>query len=208
MKLIKLIFPFVLSISIFSCSGTKQISYSNASFTEKEEIMITANKDYSIASIVGHGGELALIEKQKLFAKSIAEKRKEINNIEGVQIDTLHMNENEIIAVVDNDILFDYNSFELNQEAVQILSKLSPIINDMPTDVKVVGHTDNTGTMAYNLKLSENRANSVANYMEKLGVKNISTLGEAFKTPIATNNTEKGRRRNRRVEIILSINPQ
>jgi len=74
------------------------------------------------------------------------------------------------------------------------------------TVVTIEGHTDNVGNAAYNKKLSEKRAKSVRQYMiNKFGIdgKRIKTAGFGEETPIAGNNTEEGRQKNRRVEAVI-----
>ena len=72
-------------------------------------------------------------------------------------------------------------------------------------DVRVIGHTDNTGTHQINQPLSENRALSVRSYLVGKGVdgSRISTTGVADSQPMASNDTAAGRAQNRRVEIYL-----
>ncbi len=74
------------------------------------------------------------------------------------------------------------------------------------TGVKVVGHTDSRGSVAYNQGLSERRAISVANYLVSLGIPAdmISAFGEGESNPVATNATAAGRQLNRRVDVTVS----
>ena len=67
----------------------------------------------------------------------------------------------------------------------------------------VEGHTDSIGSEAYNLRLSERRANAVADYMESQGISSsrITTKGWGKSKPVADNRTKEGRAKNRRVEI-------
>jgi outer membrane protein OmpA-like peptidoglycan-associated protein len=69
--------------------------------------------------------------------------------------------------------------------------------------IDVYGHTDSTGSEAYNQTLSENRARTVANYLQTQGVNpaRIRSQGYGETMPVADNATEDGRRKNRRVEI-------
>jgi len=69
--------------------------------------------------------------------------------------------------------------------------------------IDVYGHTDSTGSDAYNQTLSENRARTVANYLQMQGVNSgrIRSQGYGETMPVADNTTEEGRRKNRRVEI-------
>ena len=72
-------------------------------------------------------------------------------------------------------------------------------------NLSIEGHTDSKGTEEYNQKLSERRAEAVANYLVKLGVDRdkVSAVGYGESNPVATNETDSGRQLNRRVEIIV-----
>jgi outer membrane protein OmpA-like peptidoglycan-associated protein len=76
------------------------------------------------------------------------------------------------------------------------------------TTIAVQGYTDSTGSAAYNERLSERRADSVASYIENLGVRGyrIDTIGFGESRPRATNGTPYGRQLNRRVEIHIRAN--
>ena len=69
--------------------------------------------------------------------------------------------------------------------------------------VEIEGHTDNVGSESYNQKLSENRARVVMEYLVKKGTQSerLSSAGYGFSRPIAPNNTQEGRAKNRRVEL-------
>ncbi len=89
------------------------------------------------------------------------------------------------------------------------LNDLVTILNKYPdTNIEVQGHTDNTGTDAHNMTLSENRANAVANYLKSNGVASsrVTTKGFGESAPKYDNNTEDGRAQNRRVEFLISAN--
>jgi outer membrane protein OmpA-like peptidoglycan-associated protein len=77
--------------------------------------------------------------------------------------------------------------------------------DDPTTRVRIIGHTDNTGSDAINNPLSEQRAASVRTYLEDRGISGgrIETAGRGDREPIADNNSDAGRAKNRRVEIFL-----
>jgi outer membrane protein OmpA-like peptidoglycan-associated protein len=107
-------------------------------------------------------------------------------------------------AIVLKNIFFDYNKFELKSESQVELDKLVQLMNDNPTvKIQVEGHTDNIGNAAENLKLSENRAKSVLNYLVSKSIKAERMLAKGFGAtkPVADNSTEQGRAQNRRTEI-------
>lgn len=101
---------------------------------------------------------------------------------------------------------FELNSFELKPESKAKLNELVTFMNEYPqANVEVVGYTDSTGAAEYNLKLSEKRAQSVANELEAQGIdaSRISVFGQGENNPIASNETHEGRVKNRRVEVIV-----
>lgn len=108
------------------------------------------------------------------------------------------------------DILFKFNSSELN---TAFYGSLDSLIKKIPRDgsieLQVSGHTDNAGTPAYNNILSVKRANAVAHYMQEHGLGNDIRLinGAGESRPIASNQSAEGRRKNRRVEIIIFYSP-
>jgi outer membrane protein OmpA-like peptidoglycan-associated protein len=109
----------------------------------------------------------------------------------------------------DSGILFAVNSSNLTDQAKENVQKLATILNKYPdTNILVEGHTDSTGTEAYNQKLSERRASSVTDYTSGLGVAaaRFKAMGYGESQPVASNSTAEGRRQNRRVEIAIFAN--
>ena len=109
----------------------------------------------------------------------------------------------------DSGILFKIDSSELQSVARANIESLAKILNKYPdTNILIEGDTDNTGTEAYNQKLSERRAQAVADYQRSLGVdgSRISILGLGESNPIASNDTDYGREQNRRVEVAIFAN--
>ncbi|EGR0261791.1 OmpA family protein [Vibrio cholerae] len=97
-------------------------------------------------------------------------------------------------------------SAELKPATVQKLDKIVGYLNQYPqAKVEVVGHTDSTGSEAYNQKLSERRAQAVAKALEAQGIdaSRISAKGLGESSPIASNATAEGREKNRRVELVI-----
>lgn len=109
----------------------------------------------------------------------------------------------------DSGILFDINSAELRPAAKENIQKLSETLNKYEdTNILIEGHTDITGPEDYNQKLSEQRAQAVADYAKNVGVDGgrISTVGYGEDQPVAENDTEIGRKENRRVEVAIFAN--
>jgi OOP family OmpA-OmpF porin len=101
-------------------------------------------------------------------------------------------------------VKFEFDSAVLTAEARRILDKVAETLQAYPDiDVELEGHTDNIGTPAYNLGLSERRANSVKAYLVGKGInpQRMTPVGYGLSRPIADNSTEEGREENRRVEL-------
>lgn len=106
--------------------------------------------------------------------------------------------------------LFKHDKYSLSPDNLNQLQRIADTINIVkPSKLKIIGHTDDTGTAQYNLDLSLKRATSVANKIARLiDSSNINIIIEAkgSQVPMATNETEEGRQLNRRVEIIFVEN--
>jgi outer membrane protein OmpA-like peptidoglycan-associated protein len=106
----------------------------------------------------------------------------------------------------DSGILLETNSSELHSLAKANIESLAKILKKYPdTNILIEGDTDNTGTEEYNQKLSEHRAQAVADYQKGLGVagSRISTVGLGELNPIASNDMDYDREQNRRVEVAI-----
>lgn len=112
----------------------------------------------------------------------------------------------ELIVTMPQDILFAVDSASLRPDLQRDLRTVASNLIAYPdTIVQVVGHTDNTGSAAYNQGLSQRRAESVASVLIQNGVSagRIRSFGRGESAPVANNLTPEGRRQNRRVEIII-----
>ena len=109
-------------------------------------------------------------------------------------------------TLIVNDVLFDFEKAELHSGADKIVSRAVDYLRSNPdSEVTIEGHTDHIGPKSYNQKLSEKRANAIANALKENGISadRISTIGYGETKPLASNDTADGRRTNRRVELIL-----
>ncbi|MDA0119409.1 OmpA family protein [Vibrio sp. T11.5] len=107
--------------------------------------------------------------------------------------------------VVDSSS-FALNSAELKPQSKTMLADLVTFMTKFPqSTVEVVGYTDSSGSASYNQKLSEKRAQSVAEVLQEQGIDSsrITARGEGENNPIASNETREGREQNRRVEIMV-----
>jgi outer membrane protein OmpA-like peptidoglycan-associated protein len=102
-------------------------------------------------------------------------------------------------------LLFDFNSDRVRGDARHNLDVLAQSLDKYPdTDLMIVGHTDAVGTEDYNQDLSIRRAEAASRYLESAGARTrIQTRGRGESEPIATNDNESGRARNRRVEVAI-----
>lgn len=113
----------------------------------------------------------------------------------------------ELIVRMPEGILFATDSAALNGNLSSDLFVLADSLNKYPDSiVTVTGHTDNTGSAAYNQDLSQRRAASVAAVLRQGGVSGarLRTVGAGENSPIATNQTAAGRAQNRRVDITIT----
>lgn len=128
------------------------------------------------------------------------------NDFGNGEIDVINTG-NELIVRMPEAILFATDSAQLNSQLRSDLFVLADSLNKYPQSiVTVTGHTDNTGTAAYNQDLSERRAWSVASVLQSGGVagSRINVVGAGESQPIATNQTVAGRAQNRRVDITIT----
>jgi outer membrane protein OmpA-like peptidoglycan-associated protein len=118
-------------------------------------------------------------------------------------------NGNHLVVRMPQDILFSVDSARLQGTLRADLAALANNLQRYPgSTIEVTGHTDNTGTAAYNQDLSSRRASSVASALIGSGVSGsrIRTFGAGEAQPIASNLTSQGRAQNRRVDIIIRPN--
>ena len=110
---------------------------------------------------------------------------------------------NEKIAVPMNNLFFEKLKSNLLIASYPELNRIATILKEKKYKVEISGHTDNVGSESMNQKLSEERANSVKNFLISKGVNPsfIQSIGFGFSKPKTTNETEEGKAENRRVEI-------
>ena len=107
-------------------------------------------------------------------------------------------------AIVLNNIFFDVNKYELKEKSTTELEEIIKFLTVNPAlQVEIGGHTDNSGAADYNIKLSEQRAQSVANYLTQKGIDSarITQKGYGSSQPVKPNDSEANRQANRRIEF-------
>lgn len=103
-----------------------------------------------------------------------------------------------------NNLFFEYDKFELSPKSYLELDRLVDILKDFPDNkVEISGHTDNQGGDAYNNKLSQQRAQSVVDYLVSKGMPSSKFIAKGYgkSNPVAKNDSDEGRALNRRVEF-------
>lgn len=128
------------------------------------------------------------------------------NDLRGTGVEVIKRN-NQIILEMPSDVTFSFNKFNIQPRFYGVLNTVSRTLAKYPaTYVDVNGHTDSIGSFTYNQRLSERRADAVADYLADRSVNGARMHVQGFgKTePIASNATVSGRAANRRVEIILT----
>lgn len=148
-----------------------------------------------------------------LIGKKMDKQKAELEKIEGAQVESVtDANNLQAIKVTfESGILFQTGKSNLSESSKTALTKFAASLKETPeTDVTIYGHTDNVGTRDVNVKLSNDRAASVATFLNNAGVAmaRMKTEGKAFDEPVADNATADGRAKNRRVEIYITANQQ
>lgn len=108
-----------------------------------------------------------------------------------------------------SDILFDVNKYDLKPQTQRDLTEFAQTLKKYEdTDIVIEGHADATGPDDLNLRLSKQRANAVAEFLQKQGVRSgrVDEKGYGESQPVAENDSEAGRRKNRRVDIAVFAN--
>jgi hypothetical protein len=134
------------------------------------------------------------------------------NNAKPIAIDsnidlvTFQQMIDEGLAVPINNLFFETGRFTVLSNSYPELKRIAKIIQNKNLKVVIEGHTDNVGEDAANLTLSEQRANAVKEFLIKEGCNpsQLSTKGFGKTKPVAPNDTDKGRAKNRRVELKLT----
>lgn len=167
------------------------LAYSNA---DKDKMGQAA----AIGAVVGGGAGLLLDKKEKRLREELAGT--------GVDVDR---NQDGSINLVMPSVTFATNSSTIQPRFQTALNDVARVLREDGTANKLAlvihGHTDNTGTDAINNPLSQNRANSVLNYLSSQGIASsrMTARGYGSSSPIASNDTAAGREQNRRVEITV-----
>jgi general secretion pathway protein A len=154
---------------------------------------------------------VAPVKAVPLENKSVASQSQKITTVKKTEPvpDPVEKQKPDPFPIDENKVLiyFKHNSNELPDQSFEMLNKIAAYMLATPgSSINIKGYTDSTGSYTYNVSVSEFRANTIKTFLVGKGVgsERIKTMGMGPENPIATNKTETGRRKNRRVEIELN----
>lgn len=166
----------------------------------------------------GHAGRGALIGAgvgalgTYIWSQHMEQQKQEMQAAtQGTGVTVTQTADNQLKLDIPSDISFATNRSDIQPNFRSILDRFADGLRNNPnTDVRIVGHTDSTGSDAINNPLSLERAESTRNYITARGVSGarIHVEGRGSHEPVATNDTADGRARNRRVEIYVGERQQ
>jgi outer membrane protein OmpA-like peptidoglycan-associated protein len=140
-----------------------------------------------------------------IIGHQMDQKAKEIQqNVTGAEITRVGEG---LVVTFESGLLFDFDSDQLREASKENLNNLAKSLSQFgDSKLLLVGHTDDKGTDTYNEDLSRRRANAVASYLISAGVPSarIATSGRGESEPIAPNDTDANRQKNRRVEVAIT----
>ena len=147
-----------------------------------------------------------------IWSQNMEKQKREMEQAtQGTGIGVVQTQDNQLRLDIPSDISFDTGRSDISRSFAPVLDRFASGLRDnQNTDVRIVGHTDNTGSDAINNPLSLDRANSTRNYLTARGVSGarIQVEGRGSYQPIASNATAEGRAHNRRVEIFVGERPR
>jgi outer membrane protein OmpA-like peptidoglycan-associated protein len=139
------------------------------------------------------------------------QKRQMEQATQGTGVQVTQTADNQLKLQIPSDISFDSGRAAIKPNFQPVLDQFANGLRNNPNaEVRIVGHTDSTGTDAINNPLSIERAASTRDYLVARGVRSnaFRIEGRGSREPIADNNTDAGRAQNRRVEIFVGERPQ
>jgi outer membrane protein OmpA-like peptidoglycan-associated protein len=164
---------------------------------------VTGGKAGTGAVIGGAVGAVA----GNIWSKKQEERRAAMEQAtRGTGVDVSRTADDQLKVNIPSDVSFDTGSATIKPQMRAVLDPFAASLKDDPkAQLTIIGHTDSTGSDAVNNPLSVQRAQSVRDYLSSRGVAatRVITEGRGEREPIADNNTEAGRAKNRRVEILL-----
>lgn len=211
-----LLYTAIIPTFLFGCQATQRHNATTGELeinSASKGALVGALAGAAVGASVGNSsdalkgaaiGGLAGVGIGRYFDKQEAKLRQQLIN-SGVQVKRVA--NDEIQLVMENGIGFSSSSYLLQNTIYSTLNGVADVLQQYPNSkLEIIGHTDSQGDSTSNQTLSEQRAQSVANYLvnQNIAKSKISTKGYGESTPLCDNTTEKGRACNRRVEINIS----
>ena len=171
-----------------------------------DRALAQADRAMALADARAREAELRADEAEQataLAAASIAENQRLREELAGLEAEQTARG----LVLTLGDVLFDTDRTELKPGASRTMDRLAQFLQDNPErELWIEGHTDSRGTDAYNLDLSEQRADAVRDALVVRGIDSdrLNAVGVGEDYPVATNDTVAGRQENRRVEVVIS----
>ncbi len=147
-----------------------------------------------------------------IWSQNMERQKREMEQAtQGTGVAVTQTADNQLMLNIPSDISFAVGRSDIQSNFAPVLDQFAQSLRNNPaTEVRIVGHTDSSGSDAVNNPLSVDRAASTRSYLASRGVDSrritIDGMGERY--PIATNDTAEGRARNRRVEIFVGERPR
>ena len=187
---------------IFYAADEKGIRVSSAKLTRPEGDVYV----YLTAVEWGKDEPVYKAKRGAYIAVEIIEVKAMTQNMVVVTADEMSKSLTSTGRVALYGIYFDTNKSEIKPESKQALAEIAKLMKNEPNlKLHVVGHTDNVGGLASNMVLSKKRADAVVAALTKeygIAASRLTANGVAYLAPVATNTTEEGRAKNRRVELV------
>jgi outer membrane protein OmpA-like peptidoglycan-associated protein len=207
----------IVSAALFlgACNDPAQLANGNPNQNRNQGAIAGGILGAGLGAIVGNGAKGAMIGAVggtiagaaigDRLDRQAAELRGQMTS-DGI---TITNTGSTLVVSLPNGITFDTASYTVRSSLRPDLGRLAQHLLKYPdSTVRVIGHTDSDGSAAFNIGLSERRANAVADVLQADGVpfNRLQTIGRGEEEPIATNLTEEGKARNRRVEVVIIPN--
>lgn len=177
----------------------------NLDTKETESLVSSDSVSGNYLIVLTQGAEYALyVSKKGYLFKSLNFNYSSLNDFEPIVLDINLERATEGTTAILTNIFFDVDKYDLHQRSVTELQKILRFLKEnSAVKVEISGHTDNSGSVSYNNSLSERRAESVYNYLISHGVEanRLISRGYGSAKPIADNDSEEGRKQNRRIEF-------
>jgi len=200
------------SVSLAGCAATEDFATNPDKEQTRKGTAIGAGAGVVAGLLIGGGWEGALIGAGvgALAGGAVGnyqdkQEKKLRQQMAGTGVEVVRSGDN-ITLDMPGGVTFAVDKSEINPQFYSVLDKVSTTLVEYDqTVIQIAGHTDSTGSHAYNMKLSEQRAQSVKSYLAGKGVpaQRMQTIGAGPDHPIADNSTPEGRAENRRVEITI-----